>query len=59
MVMPPIKKKMCVVKRAMERMSRLNPAAIQIDIVECEANEYCKPIPSEEKGGMPTSIELG
>ena len=58
MVMPPIKKKMCVVKRAMERMPSPNPE-IQIDIVQCEANEYCKPIPSEEKGGMPTSIELG
>ena len=40
-------------------MGVINPAAIQIDLVECEANELCVPYPSEEKGGMPTSIELG
>ena len=40
-------------------MGVTNPAAIQIDLVECEANEVCVPYPSEEKGDMPKSIELG
>ena len=59
MVLPPIKEKMCQVKDRNGRMGVINPAAIQIDLVECGANEVCVPYPSEEKGGMPTSIELG
>ena len=54
---------MCVVDRLKARMMPLNPPALTIDIVECEANEYCQPYPQgypyEEIGGMPTSIELG
>ena len=59
MVRPPIKEKMCLVKERNGRMGVTNPAAIQIDLVECEANEVCVPYPSEEKGDMPKSIELG
>ena len=52
---------MCVVNKAMERMMPLNPPAITINIVECKANEYCKPYPQghEDILGIPTSIELG
>merc|ERR1712179_658513 len=54
MVRPPIKRKMCIVKETNARMGPIiNPAAIQIDLIECEANEVCVPYPSEEKGGMP------
>ena len=61
MVMPPTKLEMCVVNKAMERMMPLNPPAITINIVECKANEYCKPYPQghEDILGIPTSIELG
>ena len=59
MIVPPVKMKMCVVPRAMDaRMQNLNPAAIQIDIVECEANEFCEPYPYEERG-KPMPTELG
>ena len=61
MVRPPIKRKMCIVKETNARMAPMvNPAAVQIDLIECEANEVCVPYPSEEKFGMPPmSIELG
>ena len=59
MVRPPVEMKMCLVKERNGRMGVTNPAAIQIDLVECEANEVCVPYPSEEKGDMPKSIELG
>ena len=60
MVRPPIKRKMCIVKDTNARMGPINPAAVQIDLIECEANEVCVPYPSEEKFGMPPmSIELG
>ena len=59
MVRPPIKRKMCIVKETNARMGPINPAAVQIDLIECEANEVCVPYPSEEKGDMPKSIELG
>ena len=59
MVRPPIKKKMCIVKNGARMRPTINPAAIQIDLIECEANEVCVPYPSEEKGDMPKSIELG
>ena len=59
MVSPPIKEKMCIVKDGAIMGPTINPAAIQIDLIECEANEVCVPYPSEEKGNMPKSIELG
>ena len=63
MFKPPTKLEMCVVDRLKARMMPLNPPALTIDIVECEANEYCQPYPQgypyEEIGGMLTSIELG
>ena len=58
MVIPSLKLKMCIVNGPMARQ-QVNPAAIQIDIIECEANEVCEPVPSEEKGGMPMPTELG
>ena len=59
MVRPPIKKKMCIVKNGARMRPTINPAAIHIDLIECEANEVCVPYPSEEKFDMPMSIELG
>ena len=59
MVSPPIKEKMCIVKDRAIMGPSINPAAIQIDLIECEANEVCVPYPSEEKFGMSMSIELG
>ena len=59
MVRPPIKKKMCIVKEGARMAPTINPAAIHIDVIECEANEVCVPYPSEEKFDMPMSIELG
>ena len=59
MVMPSLKLKMCIVKGPMAREQILNPAAIQIDIIECEANEICVPglpYPHEERGDMPTEL---
>ena len=59
MVSPPIKEKICIVKDGARMGPTINPAAIQIDLIECEANEVCEPVPSEEKGGMPMPTELG
>ena len=59
MVRPPVEMKMCLVKEGNGRMGITNQAAIQIDLVECEANEVCVPYPSEEKGDKSKSIELG
>ena len=38
-------------------MGDTNPAAIQIDLVECEANEVC--VPFEKNKVSPASIEIG
>ena len=59
MVRPPIKKKMCIVKNGARMAPTINPAAIHIDLIECEANEVCVAYPMEERFGMPVSIELG
>ena len=37
----------------------INPAAIQIDLIECAANEVCVPNSSEEKDMAIPSVELG
>ena len=58
MVSPPIKEKICIVKDGARMGPTINPAAIQIDLIECEANEVCVPNSSEEKDMRP-SIELG
>ena len=59
MVSPPIKEKMCIVKDGAIMGPTINPAAIQIDLIECEANEVCVAYPMEERFGMSMSIELG
>ena len=59
MVRPPVEMKMCIVKDGNARMGDEHSAALQIHLVECEANEVCVPYPSEEKFGPPMSIELG
>ena len=58
MFKPPTKLEMCVVDRLKARMMPLNPPALTIDIVECEANEFCEPYPYEERG-KPMPTELG
>ena len=51
--------KMCLVKERNRIISRINPVSVQIDLIECAANEVCVPNSSEEKDMAIPSIELG
>ena len=57
MVRPPVEMKMCIVKDANARMGDEHSAALQIHLVECEANEVC--VPFEKNKVSPASIEIG
>ena len=57
MVRPPVEMKMCMVKGANARMGDVNSAAVQIHLVECEANEVCVPVDKNKVSQV--SVEIG
>ena len=59
MVRPPVEMKMCIVKGANARMVDENSAAVQIHLVECEANEVCVPFDTNKMSPVTVSVEIG
>ena len=62
MVREPMKMKMCVIPGPMQ--SRSNPAALTIDLVDCEEDEVCVPFhfiefPWPRENNMIPSVEIG
>ena len=59
MVRPPVEMKMCIVKDANARMGDEHSAALQIHLVECEANEVCVPFEKNKLSPASVSVEIG
>ena len=61
MVREPMKMKMCMIPGPMQ--SRSNPAALTIDLVDCEEDEVCVPVEGSPfpwpKDNMRLTIEIG
>ena len=59
MVRDPIRRKMCLMPGSVARGA--NPAALTIDLVLCEEDEECVPLPKRRprENDMMPSIEIG